>query len=972
MKKSESLVNRLQALAIFFRKSDIHKKSLITFIFLCFSLSNSVEAGADEDLPIMENAHDLCYETPVERGLLCILGICLLHKQTIPIRNQGGGELTDVQVISGKSGLLSLNLANFDCGVDDTSGFSHDCNYKDLLDPATGSLLLIDVDWLIALNLFNNVIFYNMPDYAIGDTHSIYNKSLLSVDLFDGGQNLYGTYIKNDTYYRGRIYGCSGEGGIVSSADIVDPLITGSNVSTYNAIYPDTNNSLKYIQTMVAGSPSRTVTGVHLDADGTAIPYNDDSTGLPYTIIPYLSNNTCSSTLENLIDPSTGQQMIIDIPDGSYSAQNTFRVPVNLSKTARLRMIFVNPTTLSSEGQSCLANSSTTGNFARVSQCANSEGQYVNAFGEGAWERCANNSGKPCLSQNNGYADPADPTFNPATDNIYENELGCYMCTFGTQLACSSDNFAIRPDRYELSISHADAPNLLRAGEQYSVSLTARYPENAVYPTTGNAIPSTQAVTNYDVVDLHNDLGIQTQKYFRNDEKDTTGALHGTADINASIAFHAVDGLSSLSTSGPVVTGVADEVANIYYNDVGKVSLQIYDPVWAAIDNDDTPMDCNSTAHTYICSYSNNVTFIPHHFAFADLNITNHRGPDHNVTYIAGPADRNLMSAKIQTKIQALNKLGNITQNFQADSGGHQFFENNISVLPQIIDLATFDSNGDGIYGDAHESNITNQKIGFGLGVRNILWDEGTYPLNFNFQRANNAPVNPFDVNGSYLSISIVSNYVDPEDNDTATIAGSRIGDQNSSTSCAADESCMEANADNNATFFYARARSSKFFYDDLTGSSVKTPISIVIYCDKYPTCTLLPTDIQNMGQVDEPHWWLAFDHNETAPHGDGNILLTVSSGSGNVNPTDATIIDDPIDETITVSSTTTTRPNVVEIKHNGTNRWLIYNPDSPTLAPDPFYKVRFIGQSGWAGHGDTGNVVDSNASRQKNKRLEW
>jgi len=50
----------------------------------------------------------------------------------------------------------------------------------------------------------------------------------------------------------------------------------------------------------------------------------------------------------------------------------------------------------------------------------------------------------------------------------------------------------------------------------------------------------------------------------------------------------------------------------------------------------------------------------------------------------------------------------------------------------------------------------------------------------------------------------------------------------------------------------------------------------------------------------------------------------------------------------------------------------LIYNPASAILAPDPFYKVRFIGTSGWAGLGKTGHVVDSNTSIKKNRRLEW
>ncbi len=54
------------------------------------------------------------------------------------------------------------------------------------------------------------------------------------------------------------------------------------------------------------------------------------------------------------------------------------------------------------------------------------------------------------------------------------------------------------------------------------------------------------------------------------------------------------------------------------------------------------------------------------------------------------------------------------------------------------------------------------------------------------------------------------------------------------------------------------------------------------------------------------------------------------------------------------------------------TNTWLIYNAESANSISDPFYKVRFIGTSDWAGEGDTGHVVDSNASTKKNRRLGW
>jgi len=71
------------------------------------------------------------------------------------------------------------------------------------------------------------------------------------------------------------------------------------------------------------------------------------------------------------------------------------------------------------------------------------------------------------------------------------------------------------------------------------------------------------------------------------------------------------------------------------------------------------------------------------------------------------------------------------------------------------------------------------------------------------------------------------------------------------------------------------------------------------------------------------------------------------------------------------VSALVSTRPLTVDINLTGTDPWLIYNPDA-NAEPAPFYRVRFVGQSGWTGHGRTGNVVESNASKRKLRRLEW
>ena len=391
-------------------------------------------------------------------------------------------------------------------------------------------------------NLANTTEFGSYTEgYAL--TLNENNVSNIEVRMYDSdtyntpridGIAMFGDYMTElGFHHTGRIYDCNGtsEGGVVvtSSADLIDTSIDVSNASTYNAHAADVEGSLKYIQTMVAGAPSREVNGVHLNLAGEAVAYETD-TGIPYSIVPYMSDDTCSLTIDNIINPNTGQQLVLDVLPGTISAQNQMIVPTSVSKASRMQLIFVDPNSLSVEGQNCLANSSTTGNFARLAQCVNSEVQYKTAFGQDAWDRCGKDGGKPCLSQNNGSADPTDPSYDPATDSIYVNQLGCYMCTFNIQPSCTTDNFAIRPDRMQVGMTHPDAPDLLRAGKEYPLSLTARYPDDGIY-TNGSAIPTDAVVTDYTVNDhnYNSDLESEEIRYFKNGQPDTEEILAGTS-----------------------------------------------------------------------------------------------------------------------------------------------------------------------------------------------------------------------------------------------------------------------------------------------------------------------------------------------------------------------------------------------------------------------------------------------------------
>jgi len=232
--------------------------------------------------------------------------------------------------------------------------------------------------------------------------------------------------------------------------------------------------------------------------------------------------------------------------------------------------------------------------------------------------------------------------------------------------------------------------------------------------------------------------------------------------------------------------------------------------------------------------------------------------------------------------------------------------------------------------------------------------------LGFNFDRTFNQTLNPryihfSDFNITYNSapqfqIELKNNY---------QINGTRKVDQN-------------------ITFVYGRLKANKDFYDDITTNSTETPVSVVAFCD------FNITECQNSGMMkivngllsdartNETEWWFVQKHDSTV--NDGNATL-ISSSNGSVTPADPSILNftDGIDTNVQVTkSATASTPTVVDIGFGAnTNRWLIYN-QSTNAIPNIFYRVRFIGNSGWTGQGSTGHVVGDDINQKKTRRLEW
>lgn len=404
------------------------------------------------------------------------------------------------------------------------------------------------------------------------------------------------------------------------------------------------------------------------------------------------------------------------------------------------------------------------------------------------------------------------------------------------KVAISWDNFAIRPDRFSITSADPDMPDLLRSAQDYNTTIHA-YQSGLTADTP-----------DYNVSNAQTAFVITPTKYNRNDV-DSTLSMAGTTSF-ATAGFDMENGLSKQG-------GVAGEAAGLTFSDVGKINIKLEDRVWSAVDinnpNDPTLHDCSADG-AYICG-DTNVTFIPHHFTFSSLGITNNNGSPGTFTYIANKVDQ--MAGRIYTTMRAENKLNALAANFAPSP----LWENNVSVTPVVV-KSTY------LYPDANETNITNLAIGFGTGTdaggtKTIAWNEANTSkyLRFNFRRDINLPQNSFDVNGSDLNISMTSRYTDGIK--IADINGSRLG--------------TVLPGDGNATFMYGRIISR-----DVRVFGANIPFTANGWYEVFNASNI--NGVPLVASRNDGMWYINRLHNDLSD-GDANVTVVITGA----NPTNVT-----------------------------------------------------------------------------------
>ena len=522
----------------------------------------------------------------------------------------------------------------------------------------------------------------------------------------------------------------------------------------------------------------------------------------------------------------------------------------------------------------------------------------------------------------------------------------------GWRETVSSDAFAVRPDHF--TVENAPTTNQ-KAGVPFNLKLHA-------VDVNGN-----------DVRDYNKSIGANAIASPSLDHNDTKPNCQPASRV--------------LNVTGGFRDGVAN--LNINYNEVGNLHINLTEhnsTDYAHIDLDDT--DFNHMIHDSpnhkgsiyreITPASLNITFIPDHFALQNIKLHDHHETlDANFTYLANTPAMHNMAARLDFNVTAKNTTNNTTYNYNSACYAKAITALDIDYR---IDNAVANNVNPGVlktilyswYDDSMTLNKAdgNQTLSSSLTIPSIVKNvfntdhNGTAKLKvqLNFDRIIKTPVRPFHL---FVADINVSNIDGVTDNNTA------------------------AKSDKNATFYYARVSPLKDFYPNIIAASVNTPIFIDIYCDisgdlNYTKCNKLGIDTAG-GEFTNNHlkWWRSLKHDQSK--NDGNVTLKVTTLSGTLNKTKVVIVpgSNAEDKNITVSlPTNVTRPYTVDIdldtnNPTDTNDWVIYNPKSPVppmveTAPSPFEQVGFIGNSNWTGHGETGNVVDSNANKKANRRLGW
>ncbi|WP_373036455.1 putative Ig domain-containing protein [Sulfurimonas sp.] len=558
----------------------------------------------------------------------------------------------------------------------------------------------------------------------------------------------------------------------------------------------------------------------------------------------------------------------------------------------------------------------------------------------------------------------------------------CLECVYGlaTTLTCSRDNFAIRPEAFDIQIDDQDqanpasqtplsSPAKLAAGYNYNLELTAtsHIDDNASLGYTRIYTETTPYKAQYQ----------------------WNSALTGCNDEgNKTVGFSFVDGSVDANTS---------------VDQVGEYLLNVTDSTWTSVDSTSyqtgtyfmgTPdcvadstvtqavgyspgsasafIGCNiSSSHTNpttsVAFNDFDTSFYPYKFDLSDINssvgLNNTALSTNSFVYMSDMSQDEYMSFHLNGNIRASgyndSNLTNFTTGCYAQAIDINISKSNLATtgIAYQYRFNTLDSNNLKVSTTSGDLNNTAGPISLSDGnfTASTLGSINS-KLNLNFNRKINTPANPEKIN--FITYNV--------DCQNANINCSFSADLTTKTTQGV------RSLDNNVTHYYGRTHAPRQRYEGPTGTA---KIYFEAYCFNAlnsVTCdkTLLQDGTAST-RTNDIRWYVNTQHITTR---DGNIGTVIQKGgtgaasdvvdavtTGTTNPSTAALT---YDESFGYPYKTT--------MDNNASRWLIYNEDNPTAIRNEF-PVEFdkIG-SDWSGAHDTNTTTRDAPTIKTNRRSMW
>ncbi len=588
----------------------------------------------------------------------------------------------------------------------------------------------------------------------------------------------------------------------------------------------------------------------------------------------------------------------------------------------------------------------------------------------------------------------------------------CFACIKSNYAKpiCSRDNFAIRPESYDVEIYD---DNQSQAKTKNNLSQLYNYSPNSAQQPTGEMQLASGYDYRFDISATGHDTLQYTPGYTRyfNAQKDYNATLLWNSSKTDKVCNDVVDKDLKFYVRNGKLTN-----AHKKHTNVGEYKLNIIDKAWTAVDWDwskeqytyrinnnfskkkDCTVNSNTTQlqsdHTIGCTIDTNhgsVSVPQHNYIYKDTKIIFHpykfnvntitptiglTHADVNQTafaYMANLDKDELMAYHLDGAIVAEGEDNSTLSNFTS-----QCYAKPLTITINSSDRTLNDIEGNNVRYILHFHDMNQTKK---IDLLDINHTDTTpkQALQFSTMETNAKGYFQRSLNGT-LQTTLNLNY---ERNISKAVNPKQIIFTNYTVQCKNNAECtFSANMNNTEstkgvkvlnpnipiTYYYGRVHGQR---ERFKGQDGNASLHFEVFCDVNSggDKSFLPEGV-NSKFTDDPRWFINLHH---TPQRDGKINTIIQRGytALNAHVTTKKFINGTTPVALLHYDNSRGYPYKTTMEINASN-WLIYNKYNNKAKTNEF-EVEFLNSSGkWAGQAETDSTTKKNASEQTNRRLMW